>query len=109
MSDQQPNNPLHGITLKAMLEMLLERHGWPGLASRIKIACFKNDPSIKSSLNFLRKTGWARKRVEELYLADVQLMERNRKRNKRRAMMRAHKAEMAREDETDGGAGSGDG
>jgi uncharacterized protein (DUF2132 family) len=64
----QPNNPLHGITLQAMLEYLLDRHGWEGLAARIDINCFKNEPSIASSLKFLRKTPWARQKVEDLYL-----------------------------------------
>ena len=67
MSDQ-PNNPLHGVTLKAVLEELIERHGFPELGRRIRIRCFTHDPSLKSSLKFLRKTPWARKEVEELYL-----------------------------------------
>ncbi len=70
MSPQQPNNPLHGVTLKAILEDLVERRGWSDLATRIRIRCFSTDPSIKSSLAFLRKTEWARKKVEELYLSD---------------------------------------
>ena len=70
MSQEQPKNPLHGITLKAILEDLVERRGWPELSRLIPIRCFAFDPSIKSSLTFLRKTEWARKRVEELYLAD---------------------------------------
>ncbi|WP_209330394.1 VF530 family DNA-binding protein [Lunatimonas salinarum] len=65
---QQPNNPLHGITLKVILEHLYEVYGWDGLAQRIQIRCFTHDPSISSSLKFLRKTEWARKKVEELYL-----------------------------------------
>ena len=67
---EQPNNPLHGITLKAMLEDLVERRGWDELGDRIRIRCFTSDPSIKSSLTFLRKTEWARKKVEQLYLED---------------------------------------
>jgi uncharacterized protein (DUF2132 family) len=67
MSDQ-PNNPLHGITLQFILEHLLERYGWDGLAERIEINCFAVNPSIKSSLTFLRKTPWARQKVEGLYL-----------------------------------------
>jgi len=70
VSPQQPNNPLHGVTLKAILEDLVERRGWSDLATRIRIRCFSTDPSIKSSLAFLRKTEWARKKVEELYLSD---------------------------------------
>ncbi|HUE94340.1 VF530 family protein [Pseudomonas sp.] len=65
---QLPNNPLHGITLEAILNSLVERFGWDGLAQRIDIRCFKSDPSIKSSLTFLRKTPWARQKVEALYI-----------------------------------------
>lgn len=61
-------DPLHGITLEKLLTELVARHGWDGLAQRIDVRCFKNDPSIKSSLAFLRKTPWARQKVEELYL-----------------------------------------
>jgi len=68
MSDPQPRNPLHGITLEAMLEALVTRHGWDGLGRRIDIRCFTHHPSIKSSLKFLRKTPWARAKVEALYL-----------------------------------------
>ena len=64
----QPKNPLHGITLKALLTELVERYGWEELANRVNINCFKNDPSIKSSLTFLRRTPWARDQVEALYL-----------------------------------------
>jgi uncharacterized protein (DUF2132 family) len=63
-----PNDPLHGKTLKAILEHLVERYGWDGLAKRIDVNCFKNDPSISSSLVFLRKTPWAREKVDLLYL-----------------------------------------
>ncbi|KAF1070576.1 MAG: DNA-binding protein [Pseudomonas citronellolis] len=62
------NNPLHGLTLEAILTRLVEQHGWEGLARRIDIRCFKNDPSIKSSLTFLRRTPWAREQVEQLYV-----------------------------------------
>ena len=64
----QPNNPLHGIKLADMLEYLVEEYGWKELGSIIKIRCFNNDPTIKSSLKFLRKTEWARTEVEEFYL-----------------------------------------
>jgi uncharacterized protein (DUF2132 family) len=64
----QTNNPLHGVTLEAMLLALVERHGWAGLAERLPVNCFVNDPSIKSSLKFLRKTDWARQKLENLYL-----------------------------------------
>lgn len=70
MSQQQPKNPLHGITLKAIVEDLVERRGWEDLGAQINIRCFTHDPSLKSSLKFLRKTEWARKKVEALYLQD---------------------------------------
>jgi uncharacterized protein (DUF2132 family) len=66
--NSQPNNPLHGITLAAILETIVARYGWKKLALRIDINCFKKDPSIKSSLTFLRKTPWARDKVEKFYL-----------------------------------------
>ena len=66
--NQQPNNPLHGVTLEKIVTRLVEHHGYPELARRININCFKSDPSIKSSLKFLRKTQWARDQVEDLYL-----------------------------------------
>jgi len=65
---EQPNNPLHGVKLATMLEDLVNQYGWERLAMEININCFKNDPSIKSSLTFLRKTTWAREKVERLYL-----------------------------------------
>jgi uncharacterized protein (DUF2132 family) len=68
MSDQQPNNPLHGITLEMILTQLVERYGWDEMGRIINVRCFNNDPSIKSSLKFLRKTPWARNKVEALYL-----------------------------------------
>lgn len=68
MSEEQPNNPLHGITLEAMLVRLVGRYGWEGLARRIPIRAFTFDPSVKSSLTFLRRTPWAREKVERLYL-----------------------------------------
>ncbi len=64
----QPNNPLHNKTLQSILEELLEHYGWEVLANHINIRCFRDNPSIKSSLTFLRKTAWARTKVEELYL-----------------------------------------
>ncbi len=69
MSNQQPNNPLHGVTLEQVVSSLEERYGWEELGRRIKIRCFTSDPSVKSSLKFLRKTPWARTKVEELYIA----------------------------------------
>jgi uncharacterized protein (DUF2132 family) len=61
-------DPLHGVTLEAMLEALVAEYAWPGLAERIRIRCFSSDPSVSSSLKFLRKTPWARAKVEGLYL-----------------------------------------
>ena len=69
MKDKQINNPLHGVTLEAVLTRLVERYGWEELALRININSFKSDPSIKSSLKFLRKTQWARDKVESLYVS----------------------------------------
>lgn len=68
MSEQKSNDPLHGLTLEAILTKLVDEYGWPELGFRIRINCFLADPSIKSSLKFLRKTPWARKKVEDLYL-----------------------------------------
>ncbi len=66
--ESQPNNPLHGIKLATIVEELHEYYGWDGLADRININCFKSNPSVKSSLKFLRRTPWAREKVERLYL-----------------------------------------
>lgn len=68
MANEQKNNPLHGITLEQMLIELVDRYGWEKLGKQITIRCFQKDPSISSSLTFLRKTPWARARVEALYL-----------------------------------------
>ncbi|MGF1690171.1 VF530 family DNA-binding protein [Photobacterium kagoshimensis] len=68
----QANNPLHGITLEKLLTELVEHYGWDELGYRIDIRCFNQDPSIKSSLKFLRKTEWARTKVEALYIDMVQ-------------------------------------
>lgn len=67
--NKQPKDPLHGITLEIILTRLVEQYDWVELGRRIPIQCFRNDPGIKSSLIFLRRTPWARKKVEELYLA----------------------------------------
>ncbi|WP_339899113.1 VF530 family protein [uncultured Gilvimarinus sp.] len=69
MSQEQPNNPLHGITLEQVVTRLVEHYGWEALAEQININCFKKDPSVKSSLKFLRKTPWARDKVEALYVS----------------------------------------
>jgi len=68
MHDKQPNNPLHGMTLEMILNGLVEHYGWGELGIHVKIRCFNSNPSVKSSLTFLRKTPWARKKVEDLYL-----------------------------------------
>ena len=68
MTQSQANNPLHGITLEQIVTKLVDYYGWERLAQKISINSFKNDPSVKSSLKFLRKTPWARDKVEKLYL-----------------------------------------
>lgn len=82
MDNSQKNNPLHGKTLEMILTELVDFYGWPQLAYMIRINCFSNDPSIKSSLTFLRKTEWARKKVEELYVESLEI------RNKRNPPIR---------------------
>jgi len=71
MANEQPNNPLHGITLEMILNQLVKQYGWAELGNRIPIKCFTAKPSIKSSLKFLRQTPWARKKVEDLYLKSI--------------------------------------
>jgi len=71
MSEKQANNPLHGITLEMMLKSLVENYGWEELSELIRIRCFAREPSVKSSLTFLRKTPWARTKVENLYLRSL--------------------------------------
>ncbi len=71
MNDKVSNNPLNGITLEMMVNYLFEYYGWEELGRRISIKCFNFDPSVKSSLTFLRKTPWARKKVEDLYLKSI--------------------------------------
>ena len=66
-----PNDPLHGVTLEMVLRAVVDRHGWARMAEQIPIRCFMFDPTIKSSLTFLRKTPWARKRLEDWYVYDV--------------------------------------
>lgn len=72
MTEIQPNNPLHGKTLEVILTYLVDQYGWEELGEIIPINCFINNPSIKSSLTFLRKTSWARKKVEDLYLDSLE-------------------------------------
>ena len=67
----QKNNPLHGITLEQIIVKLADHYGWEELGQRINIRCFQADPSVKSSLKFLRKTPWAREKVEQLYIASL--------------------------------------
>lgn len=74
--DQQPNNPLHGITLKTIVEELVDFYGFEELGRKINIRCFTHDPSIKSSLKFLRKTQWARDKVESLYIENKDSIEK---------------------------------
>lgn len=74
MNSPQPNNPLHGITLEKILNELVACHGWDGLGRRIDIRCFTHEPSVASSLKFLRRTPWAREQVESLY---VEMLQRN--------------------------------
>jgi uncharacterized protein (DUF2132 family) len=71
MTNSQPNNPLHAITLEMILTHLVKQYGWAELGRRIPIKCFNENPGIKSSLKFLRQTPWARKKVEDLYLKPV--------------------------------------
>ena len=68
---EQPNNPLHGVKLKDMLEYLERNYGWEEMGEIVNINCFKNNPTMKSSLKFLRRTPWARKKVEQLYLDSI--------------------------------------
>jgi uncharacterized protein (DUF2132 family) len=72
MTENQPNNPLHGKTLEMIVTHLVDHYGWEELGDRIQINCFNLNPSIKSSLTFLRKTPWARKKVEDLYVESLQ-------------------------------------
>lgn len=71
MKTDQTNNPLHGVKLKDLLEFLVKKYGWEEMGKRINIRCFTHDPSINSSLKFLRKTPWAREKVEQLYLQSL--------------------------------------
>jgi uncharacterized protein (DUF2132 family) len=71
MTDEHPQDPLHGVTLEMILNRLVEKYGWQELGRRIPIKCFTDDPSVKSSLKFLRRTPWARRKVEDLYLRSI--------------------------------------
>ena len=76
-TNEQPRNPLHGMTLEAIVSSLADNYGWVELGQRIPIRCFTQDPSINSSLKFLRKTPWAREKVEGLYLFMLREKRRN--------------------------------
>lgn len=78
MSSEQPKNPLHGITLEKILTDLVAHFGWPELGQQVRIRCFTDTPSIASSLKFLRRTPWAREKVESLYLFMLREQKRNR-------------------------------
>jgi len=82
LDNKQPNNPLHGVKLADIVEYLYNEYGWEKLGQKIKINSFTKDPSIKSSLKFLRKTDWARKEVEDLYLWTMRKNAQRRSRNK---------------------------
>jgi len=82
MIGEQPNNPLHGITLETILKTLVDLYGWKALSRRIEIRCFYNEPSIKSSLKFLRRTPWARQEVEDLYLVSQRYLREPKKQEK---------------------------
>lgn len=69
MTGEQPKNPLHGVSLERVVLRLVDHYGWDGIADKININCFKHEPSVKSSLTFLRRTPWARAQVEDLYIS----------------------------------------
>lgn len=76
---KQPKNPLHGVTLKAILELLISEYGFPNLGEKIAINCFTDKPTLNSSLVFLRKTPWARAKVEKLYLQTIKRLDKQQK------------------------------
>lgn len=71
IKEEQPNNPLHGVKLVEILEFLTQKYTWEDLAGQVNINCFKSNPTVKSSLRFLRRTPWAREKVEQLYLQSL--------------------------------------
>ena len=79
----QPRNPLHGLTLEAIVTALVAQYGWDGLAERVPLRCFSSEPSVASSLKLLRKTPWAREKVESLYLFMLRDVQRELKSNSR--------------------------
>jgi uncharacterized protein (DUF2132 family) len=80
MKTQNSKNPLHGLTLEKIVNFLVDHHGWDELGELVNIRCFNSDPSVKSSLKFLRKTPWAREKVESLYLYTLREIAREKKR-----------------------------
>ncbi len=88
MPEQQINNPLHGITLEQIVVKLQDYYGWEELGQLIKIRCFDTDPSVKSSLKFLRKTPWARSKVEDLYLITVKREKRKQRKTEMKRLNR---------------------
>lgn len=76
MSTDQPKNPLHGLTLQQILEQLVAAYGWEELGRQVRVQCFINDPSVPSSLKFLRRTPWAREKVESYYLWHLRELKR---------------------------------
>ncbi len=88
MPEQQINNPLHGITLEQIVVKLQEYYGWEELGQLIKIRCFDTDPSVKSSLKFLRKIPWARSKVEDLYLVTVKREKRKQRKTEMKRLNR---------------------
>ena len=80
MSEEQPKNPLHGLTLEAIITQLHAAYGWEQLATMVRIKCFETDPSVASSLKFLRRTAWAREKVESLYLWPLRELRRQARR-----------------------------
>jgi uncharacterized protein (DUF2132 family) len=77
MNAQHVNDPMHGVTLEQIVNSLVDHYGWGELGNRINIRCFTSDPSVKSSLKFLRKTPWARKKVEDLYILTINSLKNN--------------------------------
>jgi uncharacterized protein (DUF2132 family) len=104
----QPKNPLHGVTLKEVLDDLVARYGWEELGALVPVRCFTHEPSINSSLKFLRKTPWARTKVEDIYVNDRLHAERRRKANQRRAALRAKRSEAAEAGASEGEAEGGE-
>ena len=95
MIDNKHKDPLHGVTLEMILTHLVEKYGWEEMSRRIRINCFAKNPSIKSSLVFLRRTPWARKKVECLYIAGIRSQGRRSDYEKRRGLARSYRTEKS--------------